>query len=112
MAPRTWKTYRIDVPANMPVKQFWALTVYDHATMSFIYTDLERTTLSSYHLDPRGRTRTAASQSMSGWKRRRAWSRTGSRPPASDPLPCMRLNGPTDALNNRSFKLPDFEPVP
>lgn len=44
------KTYKIDVPANMPVKQFWALTVYDHATMSFIYTDLERTTLSSYDL--------------------------------------------------------------
>ena len=34
----------------MPVQQFWALTVYDRATMGFIYTDLERTTLSSYDL--------------------------------------------------------------
>jgi hypothetical protein len=35
----------------MPVKQFWALTVYDRATFSFIYSDSNRTTLSSYDLD-------------------------------------------------------------
>ena len=42
------KLYKVDIPADMPVKQFWALTVYDRATMSFIYSDLNRTTLSSY----------------------------------------------------------------
>ena len=26
--------YKVDVPANMPVRQFWALTVYDRATNS------------------------------------------------------------------------------
>lgn len=35
----------------MPVKQFWALTVYPRATMSFIYHDSNRTTLSSYDDD-------------------------------------------------------------
>ena len=45
------KLYKLDVPAEMPVKQFWALTVYDRATMSFIYSDSNRTTLSSYDLD-------------------------------------------------------------
>jgi hypothetical protein len=25
------------------------------------------------------------------------------------PLPAMRCYGPTEALNNKSFKLPDFE---
>lgn len=39
--------YKINVAANMPVKQFWALTVYDRATNAFIYTDDNRTTLSS-----------------------------------------------------------------
>ena len=29
----------------MPVKQFWALTVYDRATFAFIYTDSDRMTL-------------------------------------------------------------------
>ena len=45
------KLYKLDVPAEMPVKQFWALTVYDRATMSFIYSESNRTTLSSYDLD-------------------------------------------------------------
>ena len=27
------------------------------------------------------------------------------------PLPTMRLYGATDELNNKTFKLPDFEPV-
>jgi hypothetical protein len=37
------KLYKVDVPAEMPVKQFWALTVYDRATNAFIYSDLNRT---------------------------------------------------------------------
>ena len=27
------------------------------------------------------------------------------------PLPAMRLYGPTEDFNNKTFKLPDFEPV-
>lgn len=54
------KTYKIDVPKDMPVKQFWALTCYDRATMSFIYTDSNRTTLSSYDLGKMKRTPTVA----------------------------------------------------
>src|SRR5262249_22399177 len=45
------KSYKLDVPENMPVRQFWALTVYDRATFSFIYSESNRTTLSSYDLD-------------------------------------------------------------
>jgi hypothetical protein len=43
--------YKLDVPAEMLVNQFWTLTVYDRATMSVIYSDTNRTTLSSYDLD-------------------------------------------------------------
>jgi hypothetical protein len=35
----------------MPVKQFWALTMYDRATMGFIYTQSMRTTLDSYGVE-------------------------------------------------------------
>lgn len=45
------KLYKVTVPADMPVKQFWALTVYDRATFAFIYSESERTTLSSYDVD-------------------------------------------------------------
>jgi hypothetical protein len=30
------KTYKLHVPANVPAKQFWSLTVYDAATRAFI----------------------------------------------------------------------------
>ncbi len=33
------KSYRLHVPANAPVKDFWAVTVYDNMTRSMIQTD-------------------------------------------------------------------------
>ena len=40
-------TYRLRVPANVPVKQFWQFPVYEVATRSMIDTDQQRSTLSS-----------------------------------------------------------------
>jgi hypothetical protein len=40
------ETYRLKVPKDMPVSQFWALTVYDKATWAFIYSPLGRVGLS------------------------------------------------------------------
>lgn len=42
--------YKVDVPADMPASEFRPLTVYDRATFAFIYSDLNRTTLSSLDL--------------------------------------------------------------
>lgn len=41
------KNYRLRIPANTPAKQFWSLTMYDHATWSFIINPLGRSGLSS-----------------------------------------------------------------
>ena len=105
------KLYKLEVPAKMPVKQFWALTVYDRATCSFIYTDSGRTTLSSYDL---GKMKTNADGGVTIYVGPKApdglesnWIPTkGKRP-----LPAMRLYGATEELNNKTFKLPDFEEV-
>lgn len=101
-------TYRLDVPADMPVQQFWALTVYDRATKSFIYTDQGRTTLSSYEIpdmvknDDGGVSIFVGPTAPEGMEAN--WIPTrGKRP-----LPAMRLYGPTEAFNNKSFKLTDF----
>ena len=107
----TGKLYKLDVPSEMPVKQFWALTVYDRATMSFIYSDTNRTTLSSYDLDKMkknadgGVTIYVGPQAPHGLEAN--WIPTAGR----RPLPAMRFYGPTDALNQKRFKLPDFEVV-
>lgn len=81
------KLYSLTVPKDMPVKQFWALTVYDRATFAFIYTDSERTTLSSLDLakmkaNADGSVTLYVGPGASGWKR------TGFRPAASAPCRC------------------------
>ena len=105
------KLYKLDVPADMPVKQFWALTVYDRATMSFIYSNENRTTISSYELDTMktnpdgGVTLYVGPKAPDGLEAN--WIPTAGK----RPLPAMRFYGPTDAFNNKTFKLPDFELV-
>jgi len=114
------KLYKLDVPAEMPVRQFWALTIYDRATCSFIYSNLNRTTLSSYDLDKMKR-----NYDLDKMKRNPNGSVTlyvGPKAPdgleanwiptaGKQPLLAMRFYGPTESFNNKTFKLADFELV-
>jgi hypothetical protein len=105
------KLYKLDIPGNMPVKQFWALTVYDRATCSFIYSDSNRTTLSSHDLDTlkknpdRSVTLYVGPKAPDGLESN--WIPTSGK----RPLPAVRFYGPTEAMNSKTFKLPDFEEV-
>ncbi|MEN3795628.1 DUF1214 domain-containing protein [Aeromonas caviae] len=103
--------YKLTIPAKMPVKQFWALTVYNRDTMSFIYSDSDRTTLSSYDLDkmaknPDGGVTLYVGPTAPPGKENNWIPTSGKRP-----LPAMRFYGPTDELNHKTFKLADFERV-
>ncbi|MGB5414540.1 MAG: DUF1254 domain-containing protein [Polyangiales bacterium] len=42
------KTYRLHLPANPPVKDFWAVTLYDTMTRTLLQTDQRFTTVDSY----------------------------------------------------------------
>ncbi|MDB5824994.1 MAG: hypothetical protein JWR21_3698 [Herminiimonas sp.] len=42
------KTYRLRVPAKVPVKLFWSVTVYDSMTCSMVQTDTNDAARSSY----------------------------------------------------------------
>lgn len=105
------KTYKLDVPAQMPVKQFWALTVYDRATNAFIYSESNRTTLSSYDLPKMTKNADGGVTVYVGPKAppglESNWIPTSGR----RPMPAMRLYGPTEALNTKAFKLNDFQLV-
>lgn len=105
------KLYKIDVPAEMPVKQFWALSVYNRATMSFIYSDTNRTTLSSYDLDKMKKNPAGGVTIYVGPKAPAGVEANWIPTTGKRPLPAMRFYGGTDALNNKTFKLPDFELV-
>lgn len=103
------KTYKIDVPAKMPVKQFWALTVYNRDTMSFIYSETNRTTLSSYDLEAMKKNADGSVTIYIGPKVPAGLESNWIPTAGKRPLPAMRFYGGTEALNDRSFELPDFE---
>jgi hypothetical protein len=105
------QNYRIDVPAKMPVKQFWALTVYNRDTMSFIYSDTNRTTLSSYDLDAMKKNADGGVTIYIGPKPPEGLESNWIPTAGKRPLPAMRFYGGTEALNDKSFKLPDVERV-
>jgi hypothetical protein len=44
------KTYKLHIPANPPVKDFWALTMYDNQTRSMLQTSQKLPTVGSQHL--------------------------------------------------------------
>ncbi|MEF2977215.1 DUF1214 domain-containing protein [Subtercola sp. YIM 133946] len=101
------KTYRMDIPADMPVRQFWSVTVYDRATFSFIYSESDRTTLSAF--DVPGMTKNgdgtvslyigpvAPDGLESNWI-----PTSGKRP-----LPTIRFYGAEPALYDGTFRMPD-----
>jgi len=92
----------------MPVKQFWALTVHDRATMAFIYSNSERTTLSSYDVDKMKRNDDGGVTIYVGPKPPSGLETNWIPTAGKRPLPAMRFYGPTEAFNNKSFKLSDF----
>lgn len=105
------RLYRIDVPADMPVEQFWALTVYDRATFSFIYSDSNRTTLSSYDLGTMTKNADGSASIYVGPTPPDGLEANWIPTSGKRPLPAMRFYGPTEAFNTKAFKLPDFELV-
>lgn len=105
------KTYKVDVPQNMPVKQFWALTVYDHATFGFIYTKSNKTTLSSYDLATLKKNADGTIPLYVGPKAPKGFESNWIPTAGKRPMPTFRFYGPTDEFNSRSFVMPDFELV-
>lgn len=105
------KLYKIDVPADMPVRQFWSMTVYDRATWAFIYTDSGRTTRSSYQLPDMKKNADGSVTLYVGPKAPDGFEANWIPTRGKRPMPIFRFYGATDALNDRTFKMPDFEEV-
>jgi hypothetical protein len=105
------KLYKVDVPADMPVKQFWALTVYDRATFAFIYSASDRTTLSSYELGSMKKNADGTTTLYVGPTAPQGLDANWIPTSGKRPMPLIRFYGPTDAFNDKSFKMPDFEEV-
>jgi hypothetical protein len=105
------KTYKVNVPKDVPVKQFWALTVYDRATFSFIYTPDRRTTLSSYDLSKMKSNSDGSVSIFVGPKAPAGMESNWINTAGKRPMPMFRFYGPERTLNDKTFKMPDFEVI-
>ena len=105
------QTYRVILPAKMPVTDSWSLTVYDRATFGFIYSATNRTTLSSNDLAKMRKnadgsiTLFVGPKAIAGYESN--WLPTGTK----KAMPMFCFVGGTSQLFSKSFKLPDFQRI-
>jgi hypothetical protein len=102
--------YRLRVPANVPVSQFWAVTIYNSETQA-LFLDSARPTLDS--LDKAMRKNTDGSVDIHiGPKaptgQESNWVFT---PAGTSWFPWFRFYGPEKAVFDKSWKMPDIENV-
>jgi len=105
------KLYKLRVPADMPVKQFWALIVYDFATWAFIYNPLDRVGLSTYDTDKMKKNPDGGVDIYFGPKAPKGLETNWIPTEGKTPMPVMRLYGGDERFWNRTFTLPDVELV-
>jgi hypothetical protein len=101
-------TYRLHVPANVPVSQFWAVTIYNTET-SALFLDLTRPTLDS--LDKGMRKNADGSVDIYFGPKAPAgqesnWIYT---PAEKGWFSWFRFYGPTKPIFDNSWKMPDIE---
>ena len=101
-------TYRLRVPANAPVREFWALTVYDQETAA-LFRESTRLTVGSLDKDLRKNDDGSVDiyigpKAPAGQEAN--WLYT---PRGKNWWPWFRLYGPTDVLFEKTWKLPDIE---
>jgi hypothetical protein len=101
-------TYRLRVPANVPVSEFWSLTVYDQETAAFFRNSTHITVDS---LDKGVRKNADGSVDISVGPKASPgmesnWIYT---PPGKNWYPWFRFYGPEKAILDKSWRLPDIE---
>ena len=104
-------TYKVTIPKDMPVKQFWSVTVYDQATFAFIYNPLNRAGLSTFDMKTMQKNADGSVTIYIGPKAPDGLEANWIPTEGKRPLPCIRLYGAEQAFFDKTFKMPDFELV-
>jgi hypothetical protein len=104
------KTYTIHVPPNVPVAQFWSFTVYDNETRSFVNNGTlpDRSSRGNILKNADGSVDLYFGPKVPYGKPESNWIKTI---PGRGWFSYFRLYGPTQAYFDRSFVLPDVEPL-
>ncbi|MGA2255589.1 MAG: DUF1254 domain-containing protein [Thermoguttaceae bacterium] len=104
------KPYHLHVPANVPAKQFWSITLYDNLTRGPVLTDRGSSDLSSRqdlekNADNSVDLYFGPTKPGGGNKN---WVKTN---PGKGWFPYFRFYGPLEAYFDKSWQLPDIELV-
>lgn len=105
------KMYKLTLPKDVPVKQFWSLILYDRETYSFIYSPLMRPGLSTFDMSTMvqnadgGVTLYFGPEAPDGLESN--WIPTAGK----KPFPVMRFYGGTAEFWDKSWKMADVELV-
>ncbi|HUU72947.1 MAG TPA: DUF1214 domain-containing protein [Burkholderiales bacterium] len=105
------KTYSLTVPREVPVKQFWSLTIYDRDTYSFIYSPEERPGLSSRDTGEMKKNADGGVTLYFGPKAPKGLEANWIPTSGKKPYAMFRFYGPEDTFYNKTFKLADVELV-
>jgi hypothetical protein len=104
------KNYRLRVPPNVPVREFWSFTVYSLETSSF-FLNSPSLTLGSLDKDLKKNTDGSVDlyigpKAPAGQESNWLFTPTGKKW-----FPWFRVYGPEKAIFDKSFRLPDIEQV-
>jgi hypothetical protein len=104
------KTYRLRVPPNAPVAQFWSFTVYDNETRCFVDTGVQpdRSSRDNIVKNADGSVDLYFGPSVPSDKPESNWIKTI---PGKGWFTYFRLYGPTQPFFDRTWVLPDVEVI-
>ena len=104
------KTYRLRVPPDAPVAQFWSFTVYNNETRCFVDTGTnpDRSSRDNIVKNDDGSVDLYFGPEAPAGKPESNWIKTI---PGKGWLTYFRLYGPTQAYFDRSWVLPDIERI-
>jgi hypothetical protein len=104
------RTYRLTVPRDVPVAQFWSVTVYDNETRCFVDTGVQpdRSSRDPITTNPDGSVDLFFGPRAPSGRPESNWIRTL---PGKGWFSYFRLYGPMAAYFDRSWVLGDIEPV-
>ena len=105
------KTYKLNVPKDVPVNKFWSLTIYDMATWAFIYTPEGKPGISSRDRDKMKINADGSVDVYFGPKAPEGYENNWISTAGKIPFPLFRFYGPTEAMFDKSFVLNDIELV-
>lgn len=105
------KTYKITIPKMVPVRNFWAVNMYDDATGAFIYNPLVRAGLSDYDRKTMKINEDESVTIYIGPKAPEGLESNWIPTEGKKPFILIRLYGAEEGYYDRSFVLNDFELV-